>query len=101
MLLKLPMAESAAAVMLTRVVHVCGPASESIDALFLKTETKPVLYYLPLTDEQVRQRKEREQLAIGTGGRAKEPPSQSRKRGRRSKKARDGYRHVRRYDSRF
>lgn len=29
----------------------------TIDEFFLKTTTKPVLYYLPLTDEQVEQRK--------------------------------------------
>ncbi|RLN57241.1 hypothetical protein BBJ29_003362 [Phytophthora kernoviae] len=32
----------------------------TIDEFFLKTETKPVLYYLPLTDEQVQQRKQRQ-----------------------------------------
>ncbi|KAE9335260.1 hypothetical protein PF008_g13579 [Phytophthora fragariae] len=31
----------------------------TIDEFFQKTETKPVLYYLPLTDEQVKERKER------------------------------------------
>ncbi|GAB9469468.1 hypothetical protein Gpo141_00006746 [Globisporangium polare] len=89
-------------------------APVSIDALFLKTETKPVLYYLPLTDEQVQQRKElqREQasgkqaaaderaIRYDSGARAA-PPSKRGKRGRRSKKARDGYREVQRYDSRI
>ncbi|KAG2525958.1 hypothetical protein JM16_004150 [Phytophthora kernoviae] len=32
----------------------------TIDEFFLKTETKPVLYYLPLTNEQVQQRKQRQ-----------------------------------------
>ncbi|KAJ0411767.1 hypothetical protein ATCC90586_006726 [Pythium insidiosum] len=35
------------------------PAAKSLDALFRKTETKPVLYYLPVPDEEVRQRRER------------------------------------------
>ena len=29
-----------------------------LDTLFLKTKTKPYIYYLPLTDEQVKQKLE-------------------------------------------
>ncbi|GLE02994.1 hypothetical protein PINS_up011873 [Pythium insidiosum] len=34
-------------------------AAKSLDSLFHKTETKPVLYYLPVPDDEVRQRRER------------------------------------------
>uniref|UniRef100_A0AAV1TD65 SAP domain-containing protein n=1 Tax=Peronospora matthiolae TaxID=2874970 RepID=A0AAV1TD65_9STRA len=37
----------------------------TIDEFFLKTETKPVLYYLPLTDEQIKQKKERQRQPEG------------------------------------
>lgn len=35
----------------------------TIDEFFRKTETKPVLYYLPLTEDQIKQRKERQRHA--------------------------------------
>uniref|UniRef100_M4BDF6 Uncharacterized protein n=1 Tax=Hyaloperonospora arabidopsidis (strain Emoy2) TaxID=559515 RepID=M4BDF6_HYAAE len=37
----------------------------TIDEFFLKTETKPVLYYLPLTDEQIKQKEERQRQSEG------------------------------------
>jgi apoptotic chromatin condensation inducer in the nucleus len=51
-----------------------APAEEEVvtlDDLFRKTKAKPHLYYLPLTDEQVAEKKERREAraAAGSGGR--------------------------------
>ncbi|CAI5743583.1 unnamed protein product [Peronospora destructor] len=66
----------------------CGTQSAqrpkvTIDEFFQKTETKPVLYYLPLTDEQIKQKKERR-------GQQPEGPRKRRHRGgrKRNKRAR-------------
>ncbi|KAF1327115.1 hypothetical protein FI667_g7967, partial [Globisporangium splendens] len=79
--------------------RVTTRAPVSIDAFFLKTETKPVLYYLPLTDEQVRQRKEQQKSGGANGaarrekGSASAPPA----RKNRNKNSRSNYRRVQRY----
>ncbi|CAI5724167.1 hypothetical protein KXD40_001028 [Peronospora effusa] len=52
----------------------------TIDEFFQKTETKPVLYYLPLTDEQIKQKKER---------RGQQPEGQPRKRRHRGGRKRN------------
>ncbi|KAE9044835.1 hypothetical protein PR003_g2656 [Phytophthora rubi] len=52
----------------------------TIDEFFQKTETKPVLYYLPLTDEQVKERKERP---------SQQPEGQPRKRRHRGGRKRN------------
>ncbi|RLN14154.1 hypothetical protein BBJ28_00020973, partial [Nothophytophthora sp. Chile5] len=59
----------------------------TIDEFFLKTETKPVLYYLPLTDEQIQQRKQRKQQQQQEG-----PPRRRRHRGGRKRNKRGGRR---------
>ncbi|CAI5733819.1 unnamed protein product [Hyaloperonospora brassicae] len=51
----------------------------TIDEFFLKTETKPVLYYLPLTDDQIQQKKER----------LRQPEGQPRKRRHRGGRKRN------------
>ncbi|ETI50453.1 hypothetical protein, variant 1 [Phytophthora nicotianae P1569] len=52
----------------------------TIDEFFLKTETKPVLYYLPLTDEQVKEMKQRQ---------SQQPEGQPRKRRHRGGRKRN------------
>uniref|UniRef100_K3WEJ1 Uncharacterized protein n=1 Tax=Globisporangium ultimum (strain ATCC 200006 / CBS 805.95 / DAOM BR144) TaxID=431595 RepID=K3WEJ1_GLOUD len=73
----------------------------SIDAFFLKTETKPVLYYLPLTDEQVRQRKAQQKSGDVNGAARREKGSANlpATRKNRNKNARSNYRRVQRHGS--
>ncbi|KAL7692433.1 putative SAP domain, nucleotide-binding alpha-beta plait domain superfamily, acinus, RNA recognition [Plasmopara halstedii] len=52
----------------------------TIDEFFQKTETKPVLYYLPLTDEEVKERKQRQ---------GQQPMGQPRKRRHRGGRKRN------------
>lgn len=58
----------------------------TIDEFFLKTEAKPVLYYLPLTDEQVEQRKQRQPQ------RQDEGQPRKRRRGGRKRRNRNRFR---------
>ncbi|POM73493.1 Hypothetical protein PHPALM_9657 [Phytophthora palmivora] len=52
----------------------------TIDEFFQKTETKPVLYYLPLTDEQIKEKKQRQ---------SQQPEGQPRKRRHRGGRKRN------------
>ena len=58
----------------------------TIDEFFQKTETKPVLYYLPHTDEQIKQKKERQ------GQQPEGQPRRRRHRGGRKRNRRARFR---------
>ncbi|KAF4046696.1 RNSP1-SAP18 binding (RSB) motif [Phytophthora infestans] len=60
--------------------HATQRQKVTIDEFFQKTETKPVLYYLPLTDEEVQERKQRQ---------SQQPEGQPRKRRHRGGRKRN------------
>uniref|UniRef100_H3GQ66 SAP domain-containing protein n=1 Tax=Phytophthora ramorum TaxID=164328 RepID=H3GQ66_PHYRM len=57
----------------------------TIDEFFQKTETKPVLYYLPLTDEQIKEKKQRQSQQQQEGQPRKRRHRGGRKRNRRGR----------------